>query len=634
MRRVTLLLAVAVLAAALAPAATLAQSPEDPTQTLRASKPVSTTALAVARTDQGLTGVSARVHATVVANGSGQVFVSTKPLAQTDMQGSARLAARVAGDALGLDWRDHDYFLVFESDSVVIGGPSAGAVMTLATMVALHNVARPDDPWSVHERVAMTGTINPDGTIGPVGGIPSKADAAARAGIDLMLFPAGQERAVRVDEAGDRTSVHVPTYCREQLEITCRSVATVTRAIEDAAGIRLNRTTPEDPTTADYEAVLGPRVRPEVDQLDRRIDDASRELNRTDLTSDERRAVRDSLAAARERLRRAEDALADGRFYTTATMAFQGSIWVGHAENLTELYRADNPAQVVQAAIGTCQAATARARDLAFPLEATGAHELLAIGGAQRRVAQAQELLESARETYRSGSTLTAWGDALFDASFCTERSGTVHFWAGLRDAFGPGPPVAARDLAREVLTLARERVAYARAVLGGQGQDQIQQAADLLSTAGTALRDGRPSQAVIMGVEAQVEASIAVQTAGGGDVPAAVLQAARTAASEAVAEARARDVEPIASVALLELAGDIDGNRTKLSFLWQSRSLAGLTPNPEPRPTSYTFVGPPRALQRTPLAREALLVGVATGLLAGVLLTGVGVLLSRGRTR
>lgn len=52
-------------------------------------------------------------------------------------------------------------------------GPSAGAVMCLGIMSALDGRNFPDD-------FAMTGSILPDGTVGLVGGVPEKLDAAAK----------------------------------------------------------------------------------------------------------------------------------------------------------------------------------------------------------------------------------------------------------------------------------------------------------------------------------------------------------------------------------------------------------------------------------------------------------------------
>ncbi len=73
----------------------------------------------------------------------------------------------------------------FDAGGGRIDGPSAGALTTVATMAALLGDEVRDD-------AAMTGTINPDGTIGPVGGIPQKIEGAHKAGKKLVLIPAGQ----------------------------------------------------------------------------------------------------------------------------------------------------------------------------------------------------------------------------------------------------------------------------------------------------------------------------------------------------------------------------------------------------------------------------------------------------------
>jgi hypothetical protein len=65
-----------------------------------------------------------------------------------------------------------------------IDGPSAGGLMTIGVIAALRgDTIRADS--------AMTGTINPDGTIGPVGGIPHKIEGAAAAGKKFVLIPYG-----------------------------------------------------------------------------------------------------------------------------------------------------------------------------------------------------------------------------------------------------------------------------------------------------------------------------------------------------------------------------------------------------------------------------------------------------------
>jgi uncharacterized protein len=66
-----------------------------------------------------------------------------------------------------------------------IDGPSAGGLMTVATLALMRgDKILPD--------ITMTGTINPDGTIGPVGGIPYKVQGVIAAHKKRMLIPAGQ----------------------------------------------------------------------------------------------------------------------------------------------------------------------------------------------------------------------------------------------------------------------------------------------------------------------------------------------------------------------------------------------------------------------------------------------------------
>ena len=91
-----------------------------------------------------------------------------------------------------------------------IDGPSAGALTTIALLALL----RGD---SLDPAVTMTGTINPDGTIGPVGGIPEKVLGLGEQGIKTVLIPIGQRNTesemdgslVDVVEVGKRNGVTV-----------------------------------------------------------------------------------------------------------------------------------------------------------------------------------------------------------------------------------------------------------------------------------------------------------------------------------------------------------------------------------------------------------------------------------------
>ncbi|MEE2768909.1 MAG: S16 family serine protease [Actinomycetota bacterium] len=78
-----------------------------------------------------------------------------------------------------------------------VGGNSAGLALSLAVI----DVLTPGE-LTGGIRVATTGTISLDGSVGPIGGIVQKVVAARDAGIDLFLVPEAEEDAAR-SQAGD-----------------------------------------------------------------------------------------------------------------------------------------------------------------------------------------------------------------------------------------------------------------------------------------------------------------------------------------------------------------------------------------------------------------------------------------------
>ena len=180
-------------------------------ETLDLGKPDVMRGAAVAETPTGYVGSTATFTITAAKNGSGHVFLDTFPLTQIDMQGSARLATRVASQITGVPLSERDLFFVIRSDSTQIGGPSAGATLTVGTIAALEG-------WEVRPDVLMTGTIDADGSVGPVGGVPEKAQAAAQAGIKRFLFPSGEEQ-TKLSSTG--ATIDLPDYCSSQLHLEC-----------------------------------------------------------------------------------------------------------------------------------------------------------------------------------------------------------------------------------------------------------------------------------------------------------------------------------------------------------------------------------------------------------------------------
>lgn len=106
-----------------------------------------------------------------------------------DTQHSIRIARRVAENITGKRTEDYDIVYTIEANASLIGGPSAGAALTIATISALNGK-------KLNDTTMITGTINHDGSIGPVSGILEKAIAAKDAGATLFLVPLLQSRDV------------------------------------------------------------------------------------------------------------------------------------------------------------------------------------------------------------------------------------------------------------------------------------------------------------------------------------------------------------------------------------------------------------------------------------------------------
>ncbi len=104
----------------------------------------------------------------------------TVPLVAAD-DGRAVMGVQVADYNL-----DVELPIDISFDSGEVTGPSAGLAWTLAIIDEL----TPED-LTMGERVAATGTIGPEGAVGPIGGLPQKTAAVRRAGAELFLVPEG-----------------------------------------------------------------------------------------------------------------------------------------------------------------------------------------------------------------------------------------------------------------------------------------------------------------------------------------------------------------------------------------------------------------------------------------------------------
>lgn len=122
-----------------------------------------------------------------ITPGNGRILFAINPFVEPDTQDSVQAAAKVAQEYTGKSLKGKDViFSVENTDAKLVGGPSAGAAMTVATIAAIEGKGVKSD-------VAITGTINADGSIGQIGGVIEKATAAAEKGLSLFVVPKGQK---------------------------------------------------------------------------------------------------------------------------------------------------------------------------------------------------------------------------------------------------------------------------------------------------------------------------------------------------------------------------------------------------------------------------------------------------------
>ena len=132
---------------------------------------------------EGIT-MTAEIEAEI---GEGRILVNTEPRAGIDVQTSIRTAIDVAEKVTGINLGKTDVVLTIlaEEENDIVDGPSAGGCITVALIAAIQGD-------TLNDTVYMTGTIESDGSIGRIGGVVEKGEAAAEKGAKLFLVPEGQ----------------------------------------------------------------------------------------------------------------------------------------------------------------------------------------------------------------------------------------------------------------------------------------------------------------------------------------------------------------------------------------------------------------------------------------------------------
>ena len=189
-------------------------------------------ALAVSGSGQGsVINITVTVVKGLPGYMGGNVYVSSTPLPTSESGTfitSSQMAALIASTLANLPLSKYTFLINVNASNILeIGGPSASGYITAAMYALLTN-------RSLFGNVTMTGMIMPDGTIGPVGGIPDKVEAAAQLGFKEVLIPYGQQ----IYQSSSGALVNV-TALGDKLGIKVIPVATIYQAIYYLTGVNI-----------------------------------------------------------------------------------------------------------------------------------------------------------------------------------------------------------------------------------------------------------------------------------------------------------------------------------------------------------------------------------------------------------
>ncbi len=576
-----------------------------------------------------------------VERGSGRVYFSADPLTQLDTQSAARTAALVACSLLGVDPSKYDFYVSMESDSMVVGGPSAGAAMAVGMVAALANL-------SLRSDVIITGMVNPDGTIGPVGGIPEKLRAAAAGGARLFLIPAGQEVVIEsrvVEERGPfwvtrrlvREQVNVTQLGRE-LGVEVMEVMTVREALEVFTGWGVEREVAGDVS-------LPENVRSEIASWMDSYIEAYRSASveaKSLLTGISSRSLRgylsQALSSADREARESEDLLAEGRVYSAVSSAFRAAIEADRARLVARMATADSPEEELLSYASEANRSLSSAEALLSSLEPNSLTELEVLVGAWERLYDAKQAMAQAESSYKEGNLIPAaeW------LCYANWRAKTAENWASLKVSGGPPPSRAGvYRVASTMVYEADSVVGYAATLLEEIGAQSgfLDRALSSLSMAKMAEDDGRAYAALGLAAEAISYATLSIHTAFATADPGSLARAVSEESRWLISRVMETGAVPVLALSYLEHAevSESQGDLTTALLFYELAAtyanldslMAELQSSPESPPQTSPALtetprsqGPPQSPQPAEFDRTSLVAMGLLGFFAGAAAT------------
>jgi len=481
--------------------------------------------------------------------GSGHVFVDTQPFTQIDMQGSARVAAMVACDVLGLNYHDYDFYYLAHVDSPIVGGPSGGASMTVATIASLLNLSMRSD-------VVMTGMINPDGSVGPVGGIPFKLRAAAREGATMFLIPKGQGTVyvkkihreqrgpfVFITEREEKVNV---IELGKSLGVRVVEIEDIRDAVKLFTGYTIEQKKyPGGALTEQFKQTMRPLAERLLNEV---------ETNYARLSHMSAPSLPSDLSSASTMMEQAKSLYAKGAYYASTSKSFGALIKLRYVDYANGYLKAQNGTEYlamvqrdVEKVIDSSNESVRKAASTADIINLEG------LAAAESRVQKAQELFAQAMKSSSVSEQLSL-------LAFAYERARSAQWWISIAQQEGVKglDEKELRSLAAGYISQSQSIAAYSSTLLQESGETGLMPLLDgatsNIESAKAQFQDGFYAGAIYDALRSMVGSSVAIELIGQRDI-SENLKRAENSAKNAIIEERRYGVEPILAASAYENA-------------------------------------------------------------------------------
>ncbi|MBR9677805.1 MAG: hypothetical protein GOU97_00720 [Nanoarchaeota archaeon] len=517
----------------------------------------------VRATDTGYKGILATVEVEV-HNGSGRVFVDTMPLTEVDTQASARLAKEVSCNTLNLNCNEYDFFYIIRSHAPIVGGPSAGASLAGATLAAFTNK-------TVNESVMLTGTINPDGSVGRVGSILTKTEAAYEGGATKFLIPKGQS-IIYLEEGATTQTLDLTDYAKKNWRVSIIEVKNVKEVYKHLTGYEIiQEKIPETKSSQVYERLMKNMSQKLLSISLQELQIVEDKKENVALTYAQSQELNTAVSEQKSLLLLAQSLYNLGEYYSAASYAVRASITLKFHNNYVDYLGTDSQKIFVKSIIDKVNdEIKITEKKVEGNITLTSLYDIELLTVSTDRIREAEQTMEEAYKYYYNDGYV----DALYETSFAEVRKVTAETWYEMIGS-EPGNLSVTFDtrkleaFAYERLRQARDSMTYANTIYG-----PTPGVAEHLQKSEDAIKTGKHVFSIFESTQAIALSNLILDTS---TMDAAqmsqVLEDKKQDATQSINSARQKGLLPILAMSYKEYSKQFEAEQPETALIYLSFS-------------------------------------------------------------